>query len=157
MKGPHIGESALIADLRHLPQFWQNAYPNFTYDENDVWYDGFNSQATKDALLRLQQAYADGVIDPETLTMGTKDVREKWWAADLTKECNEFFSEHSIDAPRSASCDAITNYGGTITDARNTVISEVVVKGGDVDAAMANYVKATQDMVDEILGQLNAK
>ena len=52
----------------YLPQFWQNAYPNFTYDENGVWYDGFNTQETKDALLRLQQAYADGVIDPESLT-----------------------------------------------------------------------------------------
>lgn len=60
----------------YLPQFWQNAYPSFTYDENGVWYDGFNTQETKDALLRLQQAYADGVIDPESLTMGTKDVRE---------------------------------------------------------------------------------
>ena len=30
------------------------------------------------------------------------------------------------------------------------------LKGGDVDAAMDNYVKTTQDMVDEILGQLNA-
>ena len=24
----------------YLPQFWQNAYPSFTYDENGVWYDG---------------------------------------------------------------------------------------------------------------------
>lgn len=50
----------------------------------------------------------------------------------------------------------VTNYGGTINDAKNVVIAEVVVKGGDVDAAMDNYVKTTQDMVDEILGQLNA-
>ncbi len=298
----------------YLPQFWENAYPDFTYDENGVWYDGFNTQATKDALLRLQKAYADGVIDPESLTMGTKDVREKWWssdqagsfgaftywagywednlvnnmtkngvdaglvrlaptaemngylnrenpvyciiddgdgddsreqaifdaffetmfdggtvqtlwvygaegyhwstaaetvvvaagtdnektyeykdgefhlllnptdpnilwtknaiapssmictlengfesATDLTKECNEFFSEHSVDAPRSASCDGITNYGGTITDAKNAVIADVVVKGGDVDAAMDNYVKTTQEMVDEILSELNAQ
>ena len=77
-------------------------------------------------------------------------------ATDLTKECNEFFSEHSVDAPHSASCDGITNYGGTINDAKNVVIAEVVVKGGDVDAAMDNYVKTTQNMVDEILGQLNA-
>ena len=48
------------------------------------------------------------------------------------------------------------SYGGTINDAKNVVIAEVVVKGGDVDAAMDNYVKTTQDMVDEILGQLNA-
>ena len=78
-------------------------------------------------------------------------------ASDLTKECNEFFSEHSVDAPHSASCDAITNYGGTITDAKNAVIADVVVKGGSVDAAMENYVKTTQNMVTEILEQLNAK
>ena len=37
------------------------------------------------------------------------------------------------------------------------VIAEVVVKGGNVDAAMDNYVKTTQDMVDEILSELNAQ
>ena len=74
----------------YLPQFWQNAYPNFTYDENGVWYDGFNTQETKDALLRLQQAYADGVIDPESLTMGTKDVREKWWSSDQSGSFGAF-------------------------------------------------------------------
>ena len=66
------------------------------------------------------------------------------------------FESATVDAPHSASCDGITNYGGTINDAKNVVIAEVVVKGGDVDAAMDNYVKTTQDMVDEILGQLNA-
>ena len=74
----------------YLPQFWQNAYPSFTYDENGVWYDGFNTQETKDALLRLQQAYADGVIDPESLTMGTKDVREKWWSSDQSGSFGAF-------------------------------------------------------------------
>ena len=43
-----------------------------------------------------------------------------------------------------------------IASDNGVVIAEVVVKGGDVDAAMDNYVKTTQDMVDEILGQLNA-
>lgn len=94
-------------------------------------------------------------IDPSSMICSLENGFES--ATDLTKECNEFFSEHSVDAPHSASCDAITNYGGTITDAKNAVIAEVVVKGGNVDAAMDNYVKTTQDMVDEILSELNAQ
>lgn len=298
----------------YLPQFWQKAYPSFTYDENGVWYDGFNTQETKDALLRLQKAYEDGVIDPESLTMSTKDVREKWWSAnqggsfgaftywagywndnlvnnmekngvdsglarllpikemdgylnrespvfciiddgdgddsreqaifdavietmfdgdtvqmlwvygaegyhwsteaetiitaegtdnaktyefkdgefhlrlnpddpnalwkknafsessmicpltngyesstDLTKICNEFFSENSVQAPKSAVCDALTNEGGTVTDARNEVVAAVVVKGEDVDIAMEKYVDTTKDIVTEILAELNAE
>ena len=94
-------------------------------------------------------------IDPSSMICSLENGFES--ATDLTKECNEFFSEHSVDAPHSASCDAITNYGGTITDAKNAVIAEVVVKGGDVDAAMDNYVKTTQDMVNEILSELNAQ
>lgn len=297
--------------VNYLPQFWQNAYPSFTYDENGVWYDGFNTEETKAALTRLQQAYADDVIDPESLTMGTKNVREKWWSSDqagsfgsftywsgywndnlvnnmekngidsglarlapiegmngylnreapvyciiddgdgdnsreqaifdaffetmfdggtvqtlwvygaedfhwsnkaetftigegekattyeykdgefhlrqnptdpttlwkknaidpssmicsftngidtvtdLTVECNAFFAENAVDAPRSASCEALTNYGGSITDLKNQVISEVVVKGGSVDEWMEYYVTASADMVKEILEQLN--
>lgn len=68
--------------VNYLPEFWQDAYPAFVKDADGVWYDGFNTQATKDALVRLQTAYADGVIDPETLTMGTKDAREKFYSAD---------------------------------------------------------------------------
>ena len=94
-------------------------------------------------------------IDPSSMICSLENGFES--ATDLTKECNEFFSEHSVDAPHSASCDAITNYGGTITDAKNAVIADVVVKGGSVDAAMENYVKTTQNMVTEILEQLNAK
>lgn len=66
----------------YLPQFWQDAYPSFLQDENGVWYDGFDTEATKAALGRLQQAYADDVIDPESLTIQTKSLREKWWSMD---------------------------------------------------------------------------
>ncbi len=299
--------------INYLPQFWLDSYPSFTQDENGTWYDGFNTQETKDALIRLQTAYADGVIDPESLTMQTKSVREKWWsedqsgsfgaftywagywndnlvenmtnngidselvrlepltemdgyinrespmyciiddgdgddsreqaifdaffetmfdggtvqmlwvygaegvhwsteaeefttgegdslkeykysdgefhlklnpgdtttvwkknaidpssmicsltngyetASDLTKECNAFFSENCVDSPKTASCDGITNNGGTITDLKNEVIAQVVVNGGDVDEWMDYYVTQSQTMVDEILEQLNAQ
>lgn len=64
--------------INYLPEFWQDAYPAILQGEDGTWYDGFQTQETKDALLRLQKAYSDGVIDPETLTASTKIAREKW-------------------------------------------------------------------------------
>lgn len=66
--------------INYLPEFWQDAYPSLVQDENGVWYDGFQTDATKNALLRLQKAYADGAIDPETLTASTKIAREKYFS-----------------------------------------------------------------------------
>lgn len=74
--------SAEAPYTNYLPQFWQNAYPSFLQDEKGVWYDGFDTEETKAALVRLQTAYADNVIDPETLTIQTKSLREKWWSTD---------------------------------------------------------------------------
>ena len=62
--------------INYLPEFWQDAYPAIVQDEDGTWYDGFQSEETKAALLRLQQAYTDGAIDPETLTASTKIARE---------------------------------------------------------------------------------
>lgn len=68
--------------VNYLPEFWQDAYPAILQDDNGTWYDGFQTDATKAALLRLQQAYKDGAIDPETLTASTKIAREKWFSND---------------------------------------------------------------------------
>lgn len=68
--------------INYLPEFWQDSYPAFVQDDAGVWYDGFNTQETKDALLRLQTAYNDGVIEPTSGEAGTKDVRELYWSAD---------------------------------------------------------------------------
>lgn len=76
--------------INYLPDFWQDGYPGLRQDENGVWYDGFQTEATKNALLRLQQAYADGVIDPSSYTNGTKDAREKYWSADQTGSAGVF-------------------------------------------------------------------
>ncbi|MCM1182455.1 MAG: ABC transporter substrate-binding protein [Roseburia sp.] len=67
--------------INYLPEFWQGAYPAL-YEKDGTWVDGFQEDATKEALLRLQQAYADGAIDPETLTASTKIAREKWFSND---------------------------------------------------------------------------
>ena len=76
--------------INYLPEFWQDAYPALLQDENGVWYDGFQTDATKAALLRLQQAYKDGAIDPETLTASTKIAREKWFSNDQTGSAGVF-------------------------------------------------------------------
>ncbi len=68
--------------INYMPEFWQDAYPAFLQDENGVWYDGFTTDASKEALKRLAQGHADGAIDPETLTASTKIAREKWFSND---------------------------------------------------------------------------
>ena len=67
--------------INYMPEFWQGAYPSF-YQKDGVWVDGFEEQATIDALARLAQGYADGVIDPDTEEAGTKQAREKFFSND---------------------------------------------------------------------------
>lgn len=76
--------------INYLPEFWQDAYPALVQDESGAWIDGFQTDATKAALLRLQQAYADGCIDPESLTASTKIAREKWFSNDQTGSAGVF-------------------------------------------------------------------
>lgn len=299
--------------INYLPEFWQDAYPALVQDANGTWYDGFQTDATKQALLRLQQAYADGAIDPETLTASTKIAREKWfsndqtgssgvftyWAgswyqtltdnliknevdselvqlapiaevgaylnreapvwciiddgdgdnareqavfdafietmmdgdvvqtlwtygaedvhwstkaetfttnpgtdnekvyeyedgvfhlkpspndpnsvwkknhldpalvvcgltngfedqSDLAAAGNKFFTENCVDAPLSPASETYTNETGTIYDAKLAVVTEVVVNGGDVDAAMETYVATVGSIIDQCLAELNA-
>ncbi|MCM1100098.1 MAG: ABC transporter substrate-binding protein [Clostridium sp.] len=68
----------------YMPEFWQNAYPALMQDENGVWVDGFQSEETKAALERLADAWAKGVIDPDTTAFlgQTKSAREKWFGND---------------------------------------------------------------------------
>lgn len=68
--------------VMYLPEFWQDAYPAIVQGDDGVWIDGFQTEETKAALLRLQKAYQDGAIDPETLTASTKIAREKWFSND---------------------------------------------------------------------------
>ena len=65
--------------INYLPEFYQDAWPSFAKDENGVWYDGFTTEAMKNALARLNDAYVKGYIDPTTLTNGTKDCRNKFY------------------------------------------------------------------------------
>ncbi len=76
--------------INYLPEFWQGAYPSLLQDDSGVWYDGFQTQETKDALVRMHQAYVDGAVDPETLTASTKTAREKWFSNDQTGSSGAF-------------------------------------------------------------------
>lgn len=76
--------------INYLPEFWQDAYPAILAGDDGVWYDGFNTQETKDALVRLQEAYEAGLIDPTTLTNGTKDARTKWFSNDQSGSSGVF-------------------------------------------------------------------
>ena len=69
--------------INYMPEFWQGAYPAI-YQKDGQWIDGFQEQATIDALTRLQTAYADGVIDKDTEEATTKTAREKWFSNDQT-------------------------------------------------------------------------
>ena len=82
----NIGEAPYI---NYLPEFWQGAYPAIL-QRDGVWVDGFQEQATIDALTRLHQAYVDGVIDPDTEEAGTKQAREKFWNADQSVASGTF-------------------------------------------------------------------
>ncbi|MDE7267593.1 MAG: extracellular solute-binding protein, partial [Lachnospiraceae bacterium] len=76
--------------INYLPEFWQDAYPSLLQGDDGVWYDGFQTEETKAALLRMQQAYVDGCIDPESLTASTKIAREKWFSNDQTGSSGVF-------------------------------------------------------------------
>ncbi len=69
--------------INYMPEFWQGAYPAF-YKKDGTWVDGFAEQATVDALARLNKAYNDGIIDPDTEEAGTKQAREKFFSNDQT-------------------------------------------------------------------------
>ena len=75
--------------INYLPEFWQDAYPAI-YKKDGTWIDGFNTPETKAALVRLQEAYEAGLIDPTTLTNGTKDAREKWFSNDQSGSSGVF-------------------------------------------------------------------
>ena len=69
--------------INYMPEFWQGAYPSF-YQKDGTWVDGFQEQATIDALDRLATAYKDGLIDKDTEEATTKIAREKFFSNDQT-------------------------------------------------------------------------
>lgn len=69
-----------IPYTNYLPEFWQNAYPDFHQKEDGTWIDGFRETATAEALARLKDAYSKGYIDMEVATNTTSACRDKFYA-----------------------------------------------------------------------------
>lgn len=62
----------------YLREFYQDAYPDFYLDEATGKYvDGFGEDAMKNAMQRMRDAYAEGLIDAEIVTNKTSTCRDK--------------------------------------------------------------------------------
>lgn len=66
--------------VNYLPEFFQDAYPDFYQKDDGTWVDGFTEDSMTAALDRLIEAYDSGWLDPECITNDTKAVREKYFA-----------------------------------------------------------------------------
>lgn len=79
-----VSASGLISPeapyTNYLPEIYQDAYPDFYQKEDGTWVDGFTEDAMKNALQRLQDVYKAGYLDKETISNGTKDCRNKYYA-----------------------------------------------------------------------------
>ena len=65
--------------INYLPEFYQDAWPSFYQKADGTWADGFEEDSMKAAMERIAKGVADGVLDPETNTYGTADVRNKFY------------------------------------------------------------------------------
>lgn len=65
--------------VNYLPEFYQDAWPSFYQKADGTWADGFAEDSMKAAMGRIAQAVSDGLLDPETNTYGTADVRNKYY------------------------------------------------------------------------------
>jgi putative aldouronate transport system substrate-binding protein len=66
-----------LSTATYLVEFYHNARPDFV-QRDGKWVDGMSEDIMKDALKRMQQAYADGLIDVEIITNKTSTCREKF-------------------------------------------------------------------------------
>ncbi len=63
----------------NLPEFYWDAESDFTYVDGK-WVDGMQQPNFKDAMQRLHDAYAEGLIDMEAVTNTTSACRDKWYS-----------------------------------------------------------------------------
>ncbi len=67
--------SAGIMNAMYLPEFYQGANPDFVYVDGQ-WVDGMQQPNMEQALTNLQNAYAEGLLDPEVITNETSTCRD---------------------------------------------------------------------------------
>jgi len=65
----------------NLPEFYWSADTDFTYVDGK-WVDGMMQDNFVDAMQRLQDAYAEGLIDTEIVTNTTSACRDKWYSGE---------------------------------------------------------------------------
>ena len=63
----------------YLREFYQNATPDFV-QKDGVWVDGMSQPEMKEALQRMRDAYAEGLIDKEIVTNKTSTCRDKFYS-----------------------------------------------------------------------------
>lgn len=72
--------STEVPYTNYLPEFYQQARYTFYQNAAGEYVDGFTEQAMKDALGRIRQGVADGVIDQESVNNSTANARDKFYA-----------------------------------------------------------------------------
>lgn len=68
-----------LSVAQNLPEFYWDAEANFTYKDGQ-WVDGMLEDNFADAMYRLRDAYAEGLIDTEAVTNTTANCRDKWYS-----------------------------------------------------------------------------
>lgn len=71
-----------LFSVQNLPEFYQDASTDFV-KVNGEWVDGFAQDNMKDALTRLREAYAEGLIDMEVITNTTSACRDQWYGGSV--------------------------------------------------------------------------
>lgn len=87
-KAPILAPGAISSEApytNYLPEFYQDAYPDFILDETTgQWVDGFQLDNMKEALQRLADAYSEGLLNADIITKtSTSDVRNMFYADDF--------------------------------------------------------------------------
>ena len=72
--------------VNYLPEFYQDAYPDFYYDETaGTWVDGFTTDAMAAALDRLAWGVSEGYLDADIFSNpSTSKVRDKFYEGTST-------------------------------------------------------------------------
>ncbi|MBQ8638274.1 MAG: extracellular solute-binding protein [Lachnospiraceae bacterium] len=66
-----------LVTAQYLPDFYQGAFPGITEVDGE-WIDGMQQENIKDALQKMQDAYAEGLLDMEAITNTTATCRDNW-------------------------------------------------------------------------------
>lgn len=66
----------------NLPEFYQGASYDFV-KVGDTWVDGFAQDNMAEALKRMRDAYADGLLDLEVVTNTTSNCRDQWYSGSV--------------------------------------------------------------------------